>query len=346
MIDIIIPILIIGISLIGVHKQTDNEALSLVQGKCIKGLAAIFIVIIHIPLFFLGKTSYQLISVGGYLLVGIFFFYSGYGITKKSIINNENIKQQLPKRIIKLFKIIIITELIYIICNVILFKKSYPFKDILLYITGVKLINGAMWYIIALIIIYILIILLSKIKVIKGQYTKIAVLACVFYVIICFLRGRHWRETQSCVAFIIGTYMAEDEHNYEKITKKKSTRQITSVIAFICFLFSNIAIYGIRHFYDDYWLIRFIFGWISTCSFIILLIECLCKVRLENKVLKFLGNISTEIYLSHLLILEFFKFYFPELYTFNNSIIVSILVLFTTIAISTIVKKLSLYISI
>lgn len=115
MINSIVIILIVVASLWNCRKCVDAQTLSIQQGSCVKGLAALLLIPVHI-----GNSmqqpgaAYKFMSSVGFLLVAIFFFYSGYGTAKKSIRDPEYFKRKIPKRIIYLIKMMIITETVYV----------------------------------------------------------------------------------------------------------------------------------------------------------------------------------------------------------------------------------------
>ncbi len=98
MANAVIIIFIVGGALYGAKSRVDDDALSLQQGNCLKGVAALLLVLIHINLSLTYTSAYSILSAGGYLFVTIFFFYSGYGIIKKQKGNADYITKKLPKK--------------------------------------------------------------------------------------------------------------------------------------------------------------------------------------------------------------------------------------------------------
>lgn len=151
----IVIILILGaIALFGVKKQDSDQTLSIEQSMCIKGIAAIILVLVHIKNALVYPGIYSVFSSAGFLFVAVFFFYSGYGIALKTVADEEYIRKRLPKKIIDLVLMVVSTEIIYLIADILLFHKTYTISQIVLALLGINLLNGAMWYIIALLIIY------------------------------------------------------------------------------------------------------------------------------------------------------------------------------------------------
>lgn len=63
-------------------KKINDNFMSLESTKAIKGIIAILIIIHHITLIGIPVTPLRGMKYIGYLLVGIFFLYSGYGLMK------------------------------------------------------------------------------------------------------------------------------------------------------------------------------------------------------------------------------------------------------------------------
>ena len=295
--NIVVVLAIILISLYKAEIRQDNNALSLDQGSCIKGIAAVFLILVHIKNALANPGSYAFLSSAGFLLVAVFFFYSGYGITKKAISDKSYIPKQLILKVLALFKMIVITEIIYILISTIFLGKEYDLPSVIKAVFGINLLNGAMWYIVALLIIYSATILFSAFNR-NGGYTLIAVLAVGTYVLISALRGRAPHEMQSCIAYVIGAYYAED------VERKSNNKMYNPLLLLEMFCVSFAAPYIFRHFWVDSSVIRVVFGSLSSVFFVMLLIFMLEKVKIENEFLVQIGKVSTEIYLSHQLVIS------------------------------------------
>ena len=74
------------------------------QSKNIKGILSIVIFLNHFNHAILKNDNYYNIQKldSGYKIIGIFFFYSGYGIMKKYLKNKNNLKGILKKRLISI----------------------------------------------------------------------------------------------------------------------------------------------------------------------------------------------------------------------------------------------------
>lgn len=343
MIESIVPALIIILSLIGVkrRKADDLSFLSLEQGNALKGVAALLLVIVHIrERLAIVPAAYKALAAGGYLLVAIFFFYSGYGITKKGTKEASYITARLPKRILYLIELILISETIYYGANVLLFGREFDYLDFLKCIFGITMLNGAMWTVVAMLIIQIVIFIGRKIfKNMKLSY--LAAAGCLIYILITALRGRGAWEMQSCLAFYMGAVIAE----HEDYVADSLHKCIPVIFAAVIFVVSFSVPYAIEHFTGtDNKLLRVVAGSIASITFLYCVLWLVSKIRIQNKAIVFLGTMFTEIYIWHGLILDLMKLCMPvlfekeSLYIFTSVFMIIIVVLF-----SFILKKLGTF---
>lgn len=331
----LIVLLVIFASLWGCRKRTVGEALSLEQGSCVKGLAALLLVLVHIGNSLSYPGFYSYLSSFGYLLVAVFFFYSGYGITKKSVSDPRYFTKRIPNRIIYLIKMVVVTEFIYYAVETIVMRKQFTAKEFLFALLGVNLLNGAMWYIVALIIImlchYFIVNSLHKSENLGGGYTVSAAISVTIYIIISVLRGRAPWEMQSCIAFVLGNAIAENEQKIMRILKKNSTAICNCVI----FASSFVAPYIVRYFLRaDFSGVRVLFGSIASVAFVCIVLVALSWCEIGNTFIKRIGKISTEIYLSHQLIILLYRFYLPTAFEKSSALMISLTVIITTILVS------------
>ena len=97
------------------------------QTKNMKGILSILVFLTHLDGLKLKKTSYYFFSrlKYGYILVGFFFFYSGYGLMKQYLTKNNYLKGFLRKRLIT---ILIPFYLVNTICGLLFYytgRKYY-----------------------------------------------------------------------------------------------------------------------------------------------------------------------------------------------------------------------------
>ena len=303
MIEGIVPAFVVGVSLLGIRKREDTEYLSNSQGAIIKGISSILLVIIHIrerlesiPL------AYKILAAGGFLLVSLFFFYSGYGITKRIMNNKEYINIGLPRRICYLIALIVSSETVYYLFETLLFHKKVQFSDLILCLVGVNMLNSVCWTIVAMIVIQIVMWFCFKIGVRRSSLS--AIIGCAVYMIISLMRRRAAWEIQSCAAFAFGSLCAEDENRVIDYLENRTRIIFCATVLFMSF--------SLPYFYEylfskDSYAIRIISGTISSITFLISFFFVLYRFSINNCIVRLLGRISTEVYIWHGLIIDIMK---------------------------------------
>lgn len=331
MIELIVPVLILILSLFGVKRRPSGDLtfLSLEQGNALKGIAALLLVIVHIrERLVIVPTAYKALAAGGFLLVAIFFFYSGYGITKKGTKDPSYITARLPKRILYLIELILISEGVYYLANVLLFGRTFDFLDMLKCIFGITMLNGAMWTVVAMLIIQV-VILIGRLIFKKIKLSYLAAAGCLIYITITALRGRGAWEMQSCFAFFMGAVIAEHEEYFVGSLRKP----FPVILSALVFVASFSAPYVIEHFTGiDSKLLRVIAGTVASVTFIYCLLWLVSKLKIQNKLIILFGTMFTEIYLWHGLILDLMKSFIPVLFERQELIIPTSLLVLVIVA--------------
>lgn len=333
MIEALVPIIIIAIALIGVNKREYCDYLSIEQGNSLKGIAALLLVVVHIrerliPM----PIAYKVLASIGFYLVAVFFFYSGYGIVKKAINDPEYVKK-FSRRELYLGYLIVVSELVYYSIHIIIFNREFKVFDMIKCITGVTMLNGAMWTVVAMLVIQLILHLglYTKIK----NFTLLSIIGIIIYIVFALLRGRGAWEMQSCIAFALGAFVAEHKGKFDlKIDNGKSIFKYIVV-----FLLSYLSPYIIRYFIDEDMLaIRVLFGSICSCAYILIILWVVKRVKIINVSTKYVGKMFTEVYLFHGIILDLCRFYYSSYFTSNNSTILSFVLILVVLVISALIN--------
>lgn len=233
----------------------------------------------------------------GYLFVGLFFFCSGFGLYKSIKQKPDYLKGFIGKHIRPII-------LLFIISNV------------CFYMIG-QTLNNYTWFIYA--IIYLYVAFYISFKNCKSEKKAIALLAVfiVLYVAYCeiFVLGTWVYNTIGI--FMTGLLFAKYEDKIvswlrEHFAPVLITTASTLVIAFIAALH-----FGNRVVLADTRLLYYVIRWLSVilqfvaaASFSILLYVLNQKISILCKPLEFLGGLSLELYLIHVLFVEMFGYCF------------------------------------
>lgn len=300
-----------------------EDALSLPVSKGLLGFCAVGIMLHHMSqtIYFAGEdTGILMFMVDiGVCFVGVFFFFSGYGLYSslrdKPDYLNGFLKRRLPVIVIPFY----MCNFVYIAVSAI---GGYSFQkgELLSYLTGWTLMNTQMWYIVEVFFLYLLFYLVFKLVKKKGA-------ACLVYgIVLCAMTAGslllgHDMETVSGGAWfhgewwynatlllLVGILFARYEKPVLSFCRKYYGFVIAIVILMTCFFYEK-TLQALQT--KGYWYewdghpgyaekfqtlavqLPFIFFFVL---FVILLTQ---KVQFKNKILSFLGEISLELYLVH-----------------------------------------------
>lgn len=340
----VVAILLV-VFLIGIKpRENKDTSLSLEQSNVIKGMAALILVCVHIGNVMTEPGVYSsVLSPFGYLMVSIFFFYSGYG-TFLGMKKLGGGYRYLVKQIKKVVCLLVFTELVYYIVYLMFGKVEFSLVSALECLSGFHMLAGQMWYMHALIVIYLGMVVTELVLKETRHRDVIAASVGIFaYFAYIALRGRPFHEIQSCMAFLLGGLVMRYDNVRHFIVPADGKKVRRGVVYSSVFVFSLMVIYGVRHFAKDYYLIRMIFGWTSSIAFICILYLVLDSVQLGNKLLRFIGRYFTWIYLSHTLIISILYWIEPKWYEGQYNFIISVVVFAITLGVSIPIGELMSY---
>ena len=320
------------------NKKDELNILDRNYSSYLKGIAAVFIMIGH----FLPKDVPIVISFffSGSLWVGIFFFYSGYGLYESLNHNNIVITSFCKKKIKKVYIPYIFANVLYYFCNIGLKNSAFDFREFILVFLGIKLANPILWYVLHLIVIYAIFILLQKVL---NTYKNIEFLWIIIYFTYLITSvildiGNWWYI--STFAFIVGIFF----HHHKLYCKKLIKNKFFDFLIINCFIIIYFLLKYIELF--NFNKIAFIpINYVITLMYMILvplfiifvaIIINLFKIEIENKFLIFLGSISYEIYLFHNICRLILTSWF---YESLNPMLLIILEIIFSVLISIFIKK-------
>lgn len=304
------------------YEYFQPQPLGLKNSKSVLGLFAVLIVFHHLAQTIgeANASAFNILEHFGVGLVSLFFFFSGYGLLKSVQSKEGYLKGFFRKRLT--------TVLIPFYMSVLVFMVRYlvsgtnrSLKQGLLYATGLELINSHAWYIVEIVIFYVVFYLIYRFVKNRKVCLWLMFAFIVGFVVFCMTRGHgnswfqgEWWYNTSLV-FWIGMLVANKEEAIIRFMKK-IYKVLLPVLIVLFVVLARASAYMLSH--HGYWtetvnnmryedkiptlLVQF-----SMCIvFTFLMITVFLKVRFENPVLTFLGNISLELYLIHNLFLQMF----------------------------------------
>ena len=278
-----------------------NDLFSMNNCIALRAVAAISIMIGHI----LPENSPLIVKMlfPGYLWVGLFFLYSGYGLRLREGCS-AYLEGFLKKKFIHTYIPFIIAESLYIICDIFVEKNNYLLTEIVKGCFGVILFNKALWYVLEILGIYLIYFVLTKFL----KKMSITWLCSYFVFLIVFVLidfryniGTSWYL--STFAFVIGWYACDIKEKF-KILYYRSIK-ILSVMLFIILYFLMNVIYSkgieIMGMPNNYCMTAM--EMLAVVLFIWALFSVTNGANYSGKILNTLGNCSYYIYLLHVPVL-------------------------------------------
>lgn len=311
--DIFILLIILDVifSLVGSYKNLDKSngdatsTLTREITQCLKGILAVGILIFHLIPYVDKGPIISAFGDSGYLIVAAFFFLSGYGLQKRVIeTSGQYVNVFLIKREVSTIIPFINVSIVYCIYYLFSKQKDVIFKNLESRENGHLIVTHA-WFVLAICIFYVLFYLSSKYFQSAAPYVLFAEL--IIYIVLAKLGVGAWWY-YSCLSFGIGVVFGNNEKH---ILKK---RKITFIISLMIFVFA----YMLRLVNGKYlglMLLYIISHLLASSAFAVLVYLIAIKIRLVNRQFLFLGKISYEIYLIHIMIYDAFRLLLP---TFNG----------------------------
>ena len=297
-----------------------SDYMSLKQAKNIQAICIILVIFHHMSLKLCDPNAVpaEYIRHGlepfmyiGYLLVAVFFFYSGYGLyislqQKENYLGDFFFKRLTPILIVH----VLVNFLFMVISNSQDISISFqsPFT-----LFGPNTNNPYSWYIYTIIICYFL--YYMGFKYIKKENWAIALIIAglTAYIIFCnyWLYGGWWYNT--VLIFPFGIIYAKNESAFQsRMTKYyRQFLVVTSALAIIGFFGAEI-LSGVL--IKSEYLFAYSLGQLGLALlrtfdsgfFVLVIVLCLMKVKIENRILTRIGELTLEIYLVHGIYVQIF----------------------------------------
>ena len=195
----------------------------------IKGIAATFVMLGHI----LNEADWYIqIFFLGALWVGVFFFYSGYGLQYSFEKKDNYLSGFVKNKVVSVFIPFIFAEMLYylIVCGV--ENKHFSIGEIILCSLGIKLSNPVLWYVVEILFIYLLFYIVKRLEIVFNKDLS-CIWIMVYVIFVCVAvavdAGISWYVSTS--AFVIGMYITKIQEKLGTIGNTKKTRFLC------CFIF-------------------------------------------------------------------------------------------------------------
>lgn len=326
------PLWIIWIFLAGIllwkvnpakRKELHEDALSLDNSKGLLGFFALLIILHHmVQTIGVDKAgSLGFLENVGVCFVGIFFFFSGYGLyysyKKKTDYLHGFLKKRMPSILVPFYVCI----LVFILVNIAAGEK-FKGIEVVRYLSGFLLLNPQMWYVVEIALFYILFYLVFRL--VKNENIAITVLGGLIVAVIGLSllsgHGEHWYQGEwwynTSFLFLIGIIFAKFKEKIMAVTQK--TYWVLFLICVVLtVIFYRASLYMLNTY--SYWsetvedpgyadkLRCFSCQFPMVIFFVLSVLLLTMKLQFKNPILNFLGKISLELYLIHNLFIQYFN---------------------------------------
>ena len=274
------------------RKENTYSYISKDTALCMKGLAALTVILHHLSQrTSSGSTLFVIYIFSGVYAVSCFLFYTGYGFMKNCVEKPSYESGFLRRRTVKLMAPYILLTFIYRF----LWKwegTEYSAADIVRRILAGDPIDLFSWYVWFILIFCVFFALAMKVT--EKDERKMIIAACLFWLVwygFCRLMnyGIWWYDT----AHIAVMGMLWHRHE-EKILLYLKRYRLPAVIAgsLLIVIVSPLSLFS-----PFVWQLPLYI--LSTVIFVFVMNAILLKHSPCNKILKFLGTVSYELYLVH-----------------------------------------------
>ena len=289
---IFIYLIFIIIFLLGVRFVKDNpDYLDKNTTTIINGMFVITVFFSHFLSYVVTNNVYDeymltVVHKIGQLMVTSFLFYSGFGIYE-SIKNKKGYMDSFfKKRFLPTFLNFAIAVILFIIVDLIL-GKNYSIGDILLAFTGWVSIGNSNWYMLAVFVLYIFIMLCFNKKIKLDNLYRIiivTVLSIIYVYVITRFKDYFYADTILC--FSIGMWYSYFKDKIDKVLNKKYLLWLIGASIFI------VGSWYLKNHFGNIYIAN-----LYAISFIIFIVTLTRKLKINSKIITFFGVHTFWIYI-------------------------------------------------
>ena len=299
---IILFVVLFAISIYGVRLSSFHENyISKDSTNAIKGIFALIILFSHIRGYLFFSDSFEdqsyifLLNQIGQLMVAPYLFYSGFGIME-SIKQDKNYGQSFfRRRIVKTLIHFDIAVFLYVILQSFL-GKYYSLSIYLSSIIGWESVGNSNWFVFDILVLYFIVYLSyfciywhTRMKEdnrdnVEMVFLASIILLCIILWFFLYSTKKHSWWIDTIMTFPLGILYSQHKTWVETVLKNKKHYYAMLCLSICLFLFWRYSI-GIDR-----------IG-ICSCIFCLLMAIVSMKVKLDNKILQWLGTQAFAIYI-------------------------------------------------
>lgn len=281
-------------------RTIHPDYLSVGQGKALRGVLSIVIVLHHLAQKNMGLVVLPLFAKIGYLATSVFFLLFGYGLMTQYMHRENYSRCFLRKRMgAVLLPYVLATLLCWAIYP--LLGTPWTFGDILQGLReGTPIVTGS-WYILCILMFYAAFRLLMWLCGKRYWLMLPGGLGfCGVYVFFCVKMGygSWWYNTVPIL--VMGMAWALFQEKIDSFFSKHYSVAAPALLLLFVFAYGGKILLNP---YIEWGWVRIGLTWFTTALFNGCVLLLLMQVKLDNPLLRFLGEVSLETYLGHYLCL-------------------------------------------
>ncbi len=295
---------------------------SLKQTQSWKGIAAIAIVLDHIW-FSTNSIWLKPFYLSAFLVVGLFFYLSGYGLIKSQPKETSVFQITMVRRLLSIIIPVLIANALFV-CTLIIAGSTYTLPEALFSIVNIfggDRINSAVWFIFNLVFLYVLYFISFRLFNKETAVLCLLGMTCVMTALFVIFTPNQYNLFGMNFCFVVGIIVGYFEHRIFAFIKKKP---IKSVLISLGFFLLFLLLY--QYFYENIVIGKVIFRNLSAIWFSLFVVIFGLLIKLQNKSTLFWGKISFELFLYHNLFITLFRsniFYIPDDSIYTVSVLIA-----------------------
>ena len=311
----------------------NKDYVSITTGKALRGIFAIVVIFHHLTQCTEGGHFFRYFANAGFMAVGVFLFFSGYGLQKKYDSDLSYQEGFLLKRIPAVLIPYLVATIVYwggyAVAGA---GSSVTYMLTSIFSDHTMVANG--WYVMNILAFYVffcLLMLVCKRK--RGLMVTGGVLFALLWAFFCIKMelGIWWYNATLTLG--LGMFWAAYEEKILKVIEKGVTGFFLLSTAAFLVAFHVLAKVG-----------SFLPGFyvpmerVVSILFIFMVLGFSMKFKVGNKVLYFIGDISYELYLIHGIWIYWFRYDFVYI---ENEMVMMVMVFAGSIVSAVVLHKIS-----
>lgn len=311
----------------------NKDYISITTGKALRGIFAIVVIFHHLTQYTVGGHFFRYFANAGFLAVGVFFFFSGYGLQKKYDSDPSYKKGFLLKRIPSVLIPYLVATLVYWGGYAVAGAGSSVTYMLTSIISDHTMVANA-WYVMNILAFYVffyLLMLVCKRK--RGLMVAGGVLFAFLWTFFCMKMdlGIWWYNATLTIG--LGMFWAAYEEKILEVIEKGATGFF--LLSTAAFLLSFHELEKVGSILPDLYVPM---ERVISILFLFMILGFSMKFKVGNKVLYFIGDISYELYLVHGLWIYWFRNDFAYI---ENEMVLLVMVFAGAIVSAVVLHKIS-----